>query len=101
MQCADDVVAIEDAKLGQVGAAVWTFALHDEVADHNLVRKMILSSGTPTRLVFCSSNSFDRQALEEVVQIFVELSVTPGSEPTTQEERVRPIDALVPNNQLK
>ena len=80
---------------------MWTLALHDEVPDRDFLGPILLGAGSALRLVFGPSDAFDRQALEEVVEELVELPFAPRDEATAQEQRIRPVDALIPDNEFE
>ena len=91
MQSAHHVVAFDDAELGEISTSVRALSLHDEVTKLDLVGEFLLSTGPPTGFILCSPNALDRQALEEVVEEFIELPFSPSREATTEEEGIGPV----------
>jgi hypothetical protein len=83
VQGAHHVVTFDDAELGEISTSMRALALHDEVTKLDFVGEFLLSTGPPTGLIFCASNALNRLALEEVVEEFIELPLSPSREATT------------------
>ena len=93
MQSAHDVVAFDDSELREISTSVGALALHDEITKLDFVREFLLSTGPPTGFILCSPNALNRLALEEVVEEFIELPLSPSREATTEEEGIGPVHA--------
>jgi hypothetical protein len=86
VQSADYVVTLNHPELREVRTSMRTLALHDEVPEFDLLRLFLLGTGASTSLVFGTANSFNGETLEEVIEEFIELTLAPRCETTTEEE---------------
>ena len=92
--------SVDLAEHGQVGVAVRAAALHDPAAELDvglgLGRRVEPAHG----LGLGAPHPLDRQRLEEVVDLLVELAVAPGAEAARQEQRVAPVDGPLGDDRL-
>ena len=86
MQCADDFVAFDLAEHRQVGLAVRAVALQGEVTDLDFITWGLRFAQPPSCLCLGSIDALNGEALQEVVEVLVERSLTPGGEPARQEQ---------------
>ena len=50
--------------------------------------------------MFGTGHSLNREALEEVVQVFIKFARSPSSESTRKKKRIRPVDGTLINDGL-
>jgi hypothetical protein len=86
MQGADYVFSFNHPEFREIRASMWTLALHDEVTELDFIRTLLLKPRATSGFFFRPTDAFNGETLEEVVEEFVELTLTPRGETTTEEE---------------
>ena len=97
---AHELVALDLAEHREVGVAVRASALDDPVAELDVGFDLGRWIEPPQRLGLGPPHALDRQRLEEVVEVLVELAVAPRPETARQEQRVAPVDRPAGHDRL-
>jgi hypothetical protein len=92
--------ALDLAEHGQVGVAVRAPALDHEPAELDVGLGLGGRVELADRFGLGPAHAFDRERLEEVVEVLVEVALAPRREPARQEQRVAPVDGALGDDGL-